>query len=169
MPRYCLDTSWISNPLLDMPPDVHVTLWARIIEMLEDGAFCWNEEIWEELDGSIYDDGVAQCLTDCKDDACHEVGSDDWDWKKYLEHVERVRVEYKDYISEYNSNRKNTVGLNDCSIVCLARTLSLPVASMEKPNRNPSEKRIRIPELCDREGVEHFDLTKLLRAEGITV
>ena len=37
-----------------------------------------------------------------------------------------------------------------------------------KRNRYPSEVKIRIPELCDREGIGHYDLTELLRAEGIT-
>ena len=79
-----------------------------------------------------------------------------------------MRVQYVGYISEYNGNRKGTVSLNDCSIVCLAKTLDLPVMSTWKRNRYPSEVKIRIPELCDREGIGHYDLTELLRAEGIT-
>lgn len=167
MPRYCLDTSWISNPLLEMPPDVHVTLWGRIESLLEAHAFCWNTEIWEEIDGSIQG-SVADCLKACHPDVCYEVGSDHWDWGAYLEHIEEVRVKYRDYISEYNGNRKRTVGLNDCSIVCLAKTLHLPVASMEKRGGQASMNRLRIPDLCDREGVGHFDLTELMRAEGLT-
>jgi hypothetical protein len=39
---------------------------------------------------------------------------------------------------------------------------------MEKRNGHPSPIRMRIPELCEREGIRHFDLNELLRAEGIT-
>lgn len=168
MPRYCLDTSWISNPLLEMPPDVHVTLWDKISHMIESGHFCWNVEIWEEMNGSIIGE-VGQCLTDCNNNCCLEIGVSSWDWQKYLALVEEYRVKYHEFISEYNGNRKGTVGLNDCSIVALGATLDLPVASMERRNTNPSAKRIRIPELCDREGVDHYDLTELLRNERITI
>jgi len=167
MPRYCLDTSWISNPLLEMPPDVHVTLWGRIRDLIEGGVFCWNTEIWEELDGSIQGD-IGEFLKACNDGSCYEIGADHWNWRGYLENFEKVRVEYQGFISEYNGNRKNTVGLNDCSIVCLAKTLDLPVASMEKRSTQPSVRKLRIPDLCDRIGIEHFDLTGLMRAEGLT-
>ena len=167
MSIYCLDTSGISNPILDMPPDIHVTLWREIRRLLEDGVFCWNTEIWQELESSIPGE-IRECLRGCTDTVCFEVGVGDWPWQRYLEHVESMRVQYVGYISEYNGNRKGTVSLNDCSIVCLAKTLDLPVMSMEKRNRYPSEVKIRIPELCDREGIGHYDLTELLRAEGIT-
>ncbi|MXW87726.1 MAG: DUF4411 family protein [Boseongicola sp. SB0667_bin_21] len=168
MARYCLDTSWISNPLIEMPPDVHVSLWSKVIEMIRAGHFCWTMEIWEELNGSIHGD-VGQCLADCKDECCLEVGKGPWDWERYLTLVEDYRVKYKHFISEYNGNRKGTIGVNDCSIVALGATLCLPVASMERRNTNPSPIRIRIPELCDQEGVAHFDLTELLRNERITL
>jgi len=168
VPRYCLDTSWISNPFLDMPPDVHVTLWGKITDLLTDGIFCWNTEIWEELKGSIAGE-IGECLAECNNGSCYEIGGENWDWQRYLELVEYVRQQYKGVISEYNDNRKNTVGLNDCSIVCLAKTLGLPVASMERRGNQTSAKRLRIPDMCELEGVAHFDLTELLRAEGITV
>lgn len=169
MPRYVLDTSWISNPVMDLPQDIHVSLWQRVAGLLEDGAFCWNQEIWEEMDGSIYGD-IAQSLQICQDNGgCFEVGQKHWDWNQYLWHVNDIGTRYRNYISEYNGNRSSTIGVNDCSIVCLGKTLGLPVASMEKPNTNLSETKMRIPELCIREKIEHFNLNELLRAEGITV
>ena len=72
-------------------------------------------------------------------------------------------------ISEYNGNRKGTVGLNDISIVALAMTLRLPLVSMEKPNvYQPSAKKMRIPDVCKVEGVNHLTFNEFLRAEGIT-
>ena len=169
MARYVLDTSWISNPLLEMPPDIHISLWSRVKTLISDGAFCWNMEIWEELDGSIKDPDVAACLRGCHTSGgCFEVAHDRWDWNAYLERYEGVKVKYRQYISEYNGMRKSTVGLNDCSIVCLGKTLGLPVASMEAEATQPSSKKMRIPELCKREGVEHVNLTQLFRKENIT-
>lgn len=168
MPRYVLDTSWVSNPVMDLPQDIHVSLWQRVADLLEGGVFCWNKEIWDEIDGSIYGD-IANSLQACQDNGgCFEIGQDHWDWNQYLLHVNDIGTRYRNYISEYNANRSSTIGVNDCSIVCLGKTLGLPVASMEKRNVHPSPIRMRIPELCDREGIQHFDLNELLRAEGIT-
>lgn len=150
-----------------MPPDIHVSLWAIIRKLFEDGVFCWNAEIWQEMNGSIPGEPGAWVKA-CNGESCFEIGSPKWDWIQYLGHYERIRKYYHDYISDYNGNRKGTVGLNDCSIVCLAKTLGLPVASMEKPCMQASGKRMRIPELCKREKVDHFDLNQLLRKEGLT-
>lgn len=167
MAKYCLDTSGFSNPILDMPDDIHMTLWTKVRAMVEDGLFCWNEEIAVELN-SIPGD-LGQTLQDCHEDCCHEIGSNGWPWQEYLEKVEELRIKYNQYISEYNGNRKNTVGLNDVSIIALAIVLNLPIVSMEKPNGNPSsEKRMRIPEVCTEEGVKHLWFNDLMRAEGIT-
>jgi hypothetical protein len=38
---------------MDLPQDIHVSLWQRIAGLLKDGAFCWNQEIWEEMDGRL--------------------------------------------------------------------------------------------------------------------
>ncbi len=168
MPRYAMDTSWISNPVMDLPQDVHVSLWQRVASLLEEGAFCWNQEIWEEIDGSVYGD-IANSLQICQDNGgCFELGQDRWDWAQYIAHYNDIKTRYAGYISEYHGNRSSTIGLNDCSIVCLGKTLGLPVASMERRNVHSSPKRMRIPELCDREGIQHLDLNELLRAEGIT-
>lgn len=166
MPKYCLDTSGFSNPILDMPEDIHVTLWAKVRQRLQAGDF-WNGEIGKELE-SIFGE-LGQCLQKCASACCMEIGQGTWAWQSYLKEVERMRVAYKQYISEYNGNRKNTVGLNDVSIVVLGKTLKLPVMSMEKPNRNePSEKRLKIPDLCALEGVDHLSFNEFLRAEGIS-
>jgi hypothetical protein len=81
-----------------------------------------------------------------------------------------MRVTYKDVISEYNGNRKNTVCLNDLSIIALAKTLRLPVISSEKKlqTAQDSRKRQKIPDICDLEAVPHMSFNEFLRKEGIT-
>lgn len=168
MHRYCLDTSWISSPLLEIPPDVHVTLWRRVQTLIMDKVFCWNTEIAEELLGSIPED-IGNVISSVDSDCRYEIGDDSWDWNSYLEEIDNFRNRYRSFISEYNGNRKKTIGLNDCSIVCLAKILKLPVASMEIRPGQRSDSKMRIPELCEREGVAHFNFNELLRAEKITV
>lgn len=165
--RYCLDTCGFSNPLELMPEDIHQTLWKGVKSKIEAGALCWNTEIAVEL-GSIPGE-LGQCLIDCCDDMCLEIGVGDWDFVGYLAHVERMRVTYEHVISEYNANRKRTVGLNDISIIALARTLNLPLLQEEKPTRTnqSSDIRMKIPDVCASEGVQVISFNDFLRAENI--
>lgn len=164
--RYCLDTSGLSNPLEFMPEDIHSILWARIVDVIVAGKFAVTKEIYEEL---VYLPGsIGECVKNNCAALQLEVGENDWDWNTYLEHVGRIRVTYKSVISEYNGNRKGTVGLNDISIIALAKTLALPVVSMEKISFQSSPTKMRIPQVCQFESVMHLDFNQFLRTEGIT-
>lgn len=59
--------------------------------------------------------------------------------------------------------------MNDLTIIALAKTLGLPVISSEKKTNvgQESDKRQKIPDICDKEGVTHLSFNDLLRAEGI--
>ena len=84
----------------------------------------------------------------------YEIGHPHWNWRGYVDHFNRMKVSYKAFISEYNGNRKNTVDTDDVSIVALAKTLGLPVVSMEAFDRGEvSAKKMRIPRLCECENV----------------
>jgi hypothetical protein len=164
---YCLDTSGFSNPLMDMPDDIHVSLWTQVMASITSDRVCWNGEIAEELK-SIYGN-VGACLNGQKRTCCLEVGDDDWDWESYLVTYEQWQVTYTPFISEHNGGKKNTIGLNDLSIVALAKTMGLPLISMEKRNLNqPSTNKLKIPNLCDVVGVQHLDFNDFLRAEEIS-
>jgi Domain of unknown function (DUF4411) len=159
--RYCLDTSGLSNPLENMPEDIvmYQNIWSHVKSHIENGFFAVNEEIYQELcrlPGSIGD-----CLRNNKDSLVLEVG-ENWNWQGYLEIVEKMRNRHSSKISEYNGNRKGTVGLNDVSIVALAKYLRLPLISMESRSYQPSENKIRIPALCDLEDVHHLTFNDYL-------
>ena len=164
---YCLDTSGLSNPLESMPEDIFSLLWQRICTEIENGKFATNREIFDEL--ARLNGLVGECITRFKSELILEIGESDWDWASYLGHVERMRTTYTAFISEYNGNRKSTVGLNDVSIIALAKTLSLPVVSMEALSFQPSQTRMRIPQVCALEGVQHLTFNDLLRLEGIKI
>ncbi len=168
MKKYCLDTCGLSTPLENMPEDIHTALWGKVAVLVTDGVFAVTAEIYAELErlpGPIGD-----CIKNNKDQLQLEIEEQGWDWNTYLEHVNRMRETYADVISEYNGNRKGTVGLTDISIIALAKTLGLPVVSSEKMihANQDSVKRKKIPDICKLEDVEHLSFNELLRKEGIT-
>jgi hypothetical protein len=152
---YCLDTSGLSNPLDTMPERIahYRPIWTLVQSKIENGIFAVNGEIYEELcrlPGSI-----GTCLNNNKGNLLLEVGQN-WNWQRYLQIVEDLTVRYRHVISEYNGNRNGTVGLVDVSIVALAKTLNLPLISMESVSYQGSPIRMRIPGLCDAEDVQHL-------------
>jgi hypothetical protein len=166
MKKYCLDTSGLSNPLEFMPEDIHPTIWAKMAGLVTSGTFAVTVEIYEEL--KHLPGPIGECIK-ANGPALQMEIEEDWDWKTYLAHYEELKIKYAEVISEYNSNRKGTIGLKDLTIIALAKTLGLPIVSGEKETRveQDSAKRQKIPDICKKEGVLHLDFNDLLRAEGI--
>src|SRR5262249_45724570 len=130
MKAYCLDTSGVSAPLEFMPEDIHPSIWSSVVGLVTSGKFAVTAEIYDELchlPGSIGD-----CIKANQENLQLEIEEDTWDWKTYVAHYEDMKTKYAAVISEYNGNRKNTVGLKDLTIIALAKTLNLPVVSSEK-------------------------------------
>lgn len=163
--RYCLDTSGLSNPLDTMPEAVafYRPIWGFVMAQIEGGLFAVNTEIYEEL--CLLPGNVGTCLQDNKSNLILEVG-ENWNWQAYLANVERMRTKYTSVISEYNGDRKSTIGLNDVSIVALAKTLGLPLISMESISFQTSATKMRIPGLCAAEGVQHLTFNDFLGKEN---
>jgi hypothetical protein len=164
---YCLDTSGLSTPLENMPEDIHGSLWKSVGKLIDAGKFAVTTEIYEEL--VHLPGGIGDCIRNGKDHLQLELQEEDWNWESYLVHVERMREAYVSVISEYNGNRKSTVGLNDLSIIALAKTLGLPVISSEHKLGigQESQRRQKIPDVCSSEDVQHMTFNDLLRKEGI--
>ena len=95
-----------------------------------------------------------------------EIGDEDWEFGEYLEELARMQETYEDCISENRNNVKNTIGLNDLSIIALAKVLGLPVVSMEADVREDQTWKRRIPNICRAEGVDHFTFSEFCREEG---
>ena len=167
MKAYCLDMSGLSTPLEFMPEDIHPSIWAGVAELIASGKFAVTVEIYEEL-GHL-PGPIGECIKANEENLQLEIEEESWDWQSYLAHYEEMKTKYAAVISEYNGNRKNTVGLNDLTIIALAKTLKLPVISSEKKLNalQESEKRQKIPDICDKESVVHMNFNDLLRAEGI--
>lgn len=149
-----------------MPEDLYGGLWTKVSGLIRAGMFCCNAEIAEQFDH--VEGVVGDCLREHLPVMVYEIGRPHWNWKGYVNHLNRMTDAYRPFISEYNGNRKNTVDTDDVSIVALAKTLGLPVVSMEAFDRGePSAKRMRIPRLCDCEKVVHRTFNELLRIEGV--
>ncbi len=167
MPDWCVDTSGLSNPYGAMPEDIHETLWRHIRERLGNGHIAVTKEIFDEM--VHIDGGLGDHIAGLKGVLLFEVNDDKWNWKDYIDNVTRMQVVYRQFISEFNLNRKDTVGLNDISIVGLAKTLNRPLVSMEKKTLMVSPVKRRIPDICELEGIEHCTFSEFPRREGIKV
>ena len=150
-----------------LPDDIHVTMWGKVKNVIVSGYVCFNAEILEEL--RSLNGSVGECLMSCADRCLYEVGDNRWDWPAYLVKFSELKIKYTGCISEYNGNRKSTVGLNDLSIIALAATMKLPLISMESDVGQVSDKKKRIPEICKIEGVKHLTFNDFLRAEKISI
>jgi len=166
MKRYCVDTSGLSNPLETMPEDIFSSLWANIYGLIEDGIFAVTPEIYEEL--ILIDGNISEAIKNNKDSIILDIGGNDWDWEAYVQHSNAMNITHHDFISEYSGGSPKTVGLNDMTIIALAKTLQLPLISMESFATNSLTKK-RIPDICRLEDIEHLTFNDFLRAEGISI
>lgn len=131
---------------------------------MSSGAIAVNKEVLDEI---VYiPSGIGDFVSENSKLILLEVGQSHWDWNSYLEHNTAAQDKYHDYISEFNKNIKGTIGLNDLSIISLAKILELPLVSMEKRIGKNSPCRRKIPDICDYEGVEHLDFNDFLRRES---
>lgn len=165
MKKYCIDTSGISNPLEAAPPDIHVTLWNQVALRIVAGDLAVTAEIYEEM--THIDGPVGDCIRDNEVNLLLEVGDASWDFASYIEEATRMQVAHAAFIRENLGGKKGTVGLNDLSIIALAKTLKLPVISMEKAKAHQTANLRQIPDICAVEHIPHMTFNDFLRAEGI--
>lgn len=165
MKKYCLDTSGLSNPLEAMPEDIHATLWEAVALRIKDGHLAVTAEIFAEL--AHVQGGLGDCLRDNEVNLVLEVNDTSWAVADYIGHATRMQVEHAHFIRENIGGKKGTVGLNDISIIALAKTLALPVLSMEKRKAHQTARLRQIPDICDLEKVPHMTFNDFLRSEGI--
>jgi len=162
--KYCFDTSGISNPLQRMPDDIFPSLWKKVVTIIESGRVAITTEIYDEM---VNIRGmVGDCIIRNKQLMVLEVADNAWNWPTYIECVQKLTQTHKMFISEFTGGAKSTVGLNDISIIALAKALNLPVVSEESPATNSLKKR-RIPDVCRLEQVEHLTFIEFLRRENI--
>jgi hypothetical protein len=150
-----------------MPEDIHPTLWTRIEHLIVSGRFAVTREAYDEL--SHLGGSIGECLQRQAAAILMEIGEEGWNWQAYIQHNVRMQHAHEPFISEYNGGRKTTVCLTDISTIALAKTLRLPVISMECTAGPGAQRRKHIPDICQLERVEHMTFNDLLHREGIVV
>lgn len=166
MKAYCIDTSGLSTPLEHMPEDIHRSLWEKISNIIQAGRLAATTEIYGEL--THLPGPIGDCLKGNKAALQMEVGDASWDGATYIDHAMQMQIDHAPYISENVGGRKNTICLNDLSIVALARSLTLPLIHSETLV-GPGGKWRKIPNVCQIEGVRHISFNDFLRVEGIVL
>lgn len=165
MKRYCLDTSGFSNPIQDVPEDIHVTLWDRLCDLVRAGHFATTQEVYDEL--THIPGKVGECIKDHKAELVLEIGAGDWHWQDYIAHNNAIRPKWQPWI-EGTGGSKASLSPADFSVIILAKTLALPVVSMEIPcGTLIGTKSRKIPDVCLSEQIVHMTFNDLLRAEGL--
>lgn len=168
MKRFCFDTSAITNPIQTHPLDLHPTLWNRVIAIIDAGEIAMTTEIYEELDGSV-EGLVGQSISTSRARLVMEIGVGDWEDAQYVWNVKDLLDRHRNFIAEYVAgNPRKTVCVNDISGVALAKTLNLPLVSMETSATN-SPKYRRIPDICRLDGIEHLDFNQFLRRTNVVI
>jgi hypothetical protein len=163
MSKYCIDTSGLSHPYEEIPEDIHESLWARVRKTIVDGNVAVTPEIFDEV--VHIDGGLGKFLDKHKALIIFEIEKGKWDWPSYVKHISRMQHDHRDFIREYCGGSPKTVCLNDISIIALAKTLHVPVVSMEKPVDKTSKKR-HIPDICIVENVVHLTFSDFCRKEN---
>lgn len=168
MKQYCLDTSGLSHPLQIQPEDLFPRLWAQVHDRIESGRFAVTEEIYEEL--ALLPGNTGACIARSKGVLVMKVGASEWDYSGYLVESTRIQTTYAQFISENVGGRRDTICMNDISIVALAKALGIPLVSMEVSvtASGRSGKKRRIPDICRSEGIDHLTFIDFMRREGIT-
>ncbi|KQV27889.1 hypothetical protein ASC97_05870 [Rhizobium sp. Root1203] len=164
--KYCFDTSGVSNPLETMPEDIHKTLWAHFAAFVLSDYIAVTPEIYDEM--CHCQGGIGQLLINSKSSVVLEVGND-WDWPTYIGHIKRMQVDHRHCISEFTGGSAKTICLNDITIIALAKTMNVPVVSMEHMVKEDGQTpKRKIPNICRAEGVEHLTFSDFLRRERLS-
>ncbi len=163
MPKYCVDTSGLSHPYEEIPEDIHASLWKKVRGVVAAGHVAVTKEIFDEI--TQIHGGLGTYLDGHKALILYEIEQGNWNWQNYTKHVAEMQRKYHAYIRELGGRGSpRTVCLNDISIIALAKTLSLPDLSMEKPV-DPQAKKRHIPDICSAEGVKHLSFNDFCRKE----
>jgi hypothetical protein len=165
MKKYCLDTSGLSTPFETMPADIYMGLWSQIENCIARGIFAATTEIYDEL--VRIGGNLGQVIRNNESQIRLEIGFGNWNYDGYLSYIAKSHPTYEPYINGTGGSRAS-LSFPDFSIVMLAKTLSLPVISMEIPcAHQPNSRKRKIPDICVLEGVKHMTFNEFLRAEGI--
>ena len=151
MSRYCFDTSAILDAWVRYyPPDIMPDFWEKLAEMIENDEIICCKDVYNELEKK--DDDIFSWCKERKE--------------KFLELDEKVVVCLQEIMRKYptivdTSKGKHTA---DPIVISFSKAYNLTVATGEKGG---SEKKIKIPFVCNQEKVKCIDILTFIREQNI--
>jgi hypothetical protein len=149
-----------------MPESVPIyrPIWDCVRQCIADDKIAATAEIYDEL--THIRGPLGDCISEHKSELLMEVDDDSWDGPRYVREYDRMRKDHAEWIAEYSmKSAASTICLNDLTAVALAKTLGIPVVSMET-RATGSPKHKRIPDICDLEDVLHYTFNDFMTIEG---
>lgn len=152
MAAYCFDTSAFLEPWIrHYPMDVAPSLWPQFQAVIAAGRVTASIEVRNELQRK-------------KDDLFKWVDACMPAWAQLDAAVQLAVREVMAHSARLIDTRSTRSGA-DPFVIATARATMTTVVSYENASR--SEKRVRIPDVCDRMGIQHMGFVDFMRAEGI--
>ncbi len=150
-----------------MPPDIHKSMWASIVGLIKGGIIAVTPEIYSEL--LRFDFPMASnFIADHEKELLLDFETSSWEWSSYVSHLASMLEKYHDYLSENQRFSRKTVCENDLTTIALAKSMNLPLVSMESKIDPKAILKLHIPDVCEREHVEHLWLNDFLRKEKLS-
>lgn len=151
MSRYCFDTSAILDAWVRYyPPDIMPDFWEKLAEMIENDEIICCKDVYNELEKK--DDDIFSWCKERKE--------------KFLELDEKIVVCLQEIMRKYptivdTSKGKHTA---DPIVISFSKAYNLTVVTGEKGG---SEKKIKIPFVCNQEKVKCIDILTFIREQNI--
>ncbi len=149
---YCIDTNSILERNRNYPPDIFVTLWQGIEQLIAAGRLVASDEVKQEL-GRVHDEAG----TWARSQSGLFVPMD----KAQTDEVTRILEDFEDLL-DYRKGKSGA----DPFVIALARVRGYAVVTYER--KAPPKTRPTIPNVCEHYKIPCFDLRDLSRAEGWT-
>lgn len=158
MKSYCIDTCAIleRGPDRSYALDIFASLWQRIDALIEGGRIFSCAEVYRELTARLNEE----------DEACQ--------WAKknrtiFLPLVSEVQLACREILKHFPKMFDHRTGKSaaDPWVVATAKVKSLCVITQEKRSTSPGG--YKLPDICERIGVECLNIQGLMRKEGWTL
>ena len=146
--KYVFDSNIFIGLERRQPRDVYPSVWKKIEELMEDGTIISSAEVFDEL--SLGDDTLSAWAKSRKESFLPSEIS-------LQERVRKILAEDRGLV-EGGKKRNNA----DPFVIALAQEKSCVVVTEEARSNNPSTAP-KIPDICEKYGVQHINFVGFMR------
>jgi hypothetical protein len=151
--KYSFDTSeFIEAWNRYYPPDIFRTYWENLSTLIENNDVVSVEEVKQEL--KRQDDPLSRW--------CGRFGN------LFLPLTTQVQQEASSILGRYPAliNPRGIRSGADPWVIAVAKVHTLTVVTFERGSTNPSPGKPKIPDVCNREGINCIFIPEFIRAQG---